>query len=140
MLISNVMTEHVMTVSPDATIFEVARLMRDQDIGAVPVADGDRLVGMVTDRDIVVRAVAEGPLARNPDARSVMSQRMLYCYADQQVEEVLENMGEMQVRRLPVVDRDKRLVGVVSIGDLSGKAPLAKAGDSLNRISWPASH
>jgi CBS-domain-containing membrane protein len=69
-----------------------------------------------------------------------MSQRMLYCFADQQVDDVLENMGEMQVRRLPVVDRDKRLVGVVSIGDLSGKATLAKAGDTLSRISWPASH
>lgn len=140
MLIRNVMTEHVMTVRPDAPIGEVARLMRDEDIGAVPVADGDRLVGMVTDRDIVVRAMAAGQLARYPDARSVMSERMLYCFADQQVEEVLDNMGEMQVRRLPVVDRDKRLVGMVSIGDLSGKAPLAKAGDSLNRISWPASH
>ena len=69
-----------------------------------------------------------------------MSYRLLYCFADQNVEDVLENMGEMQVRRMPVVDRDKRLVGVVSIGDLSGKASLAKAGDSLNRISWPASH
>ena len=140
MLIRNVMTEHVMTVRPDASIFDVARLMRDEDIGAVPVAEDDRLLGMVTDRDIVIRAVADGQLARYSDARSVMSQRILYCFADQQVEEVLANMGEMQVRRLPVVDRDKRLVGVVSIGDLSGKASLAKAGDSLNRISWPASH
>ena len=140
MLIRNVMTEHVMTVRPEATIFEVARLMRDEDIGAVPVAEGDRLLGMVTDRDIVIRAVADGQLARHPDVRSIMSQRILYCFADQRVEEVLDNMGEMQVRRLPVVDRDKRLVGMVSIGDLSGKASLARAGDSLNRISWPASH
>jgi CBS domain-containing protein len=140
MLIRNVMTEHVMTVRPDASLFEVARLMRDEDIGAVPVAEADRLVGMVTDRDIVVRALADARLAQHPDARSVMSQRMLYCFADQQVEEVLNSMGDMQVRRMPVVDRDKRLVGMVSIGDLSGKASLAKAGDSLNRISWPASH
>jgi CBS domain-containing protein len=134
------MTEHVLTVRPDASIFEIARLMRDEDIGAVPVAEGDRLVGMVTDRDIVVRALADARLVQRADARSVMSQRMLYCFGDQQVEEVLANMGEMQVRRMPVVDRDKRLVGVVSIGDLCGKAPLTKAGDSLNRISWPASH
>jgi len=140
MLIRNVMTEHVLTVGPEATIFEVARLMRDEDIGAVPVAEGDRLLGMVTDRDIVIRAVADGQLARHPDVRSIMSRRILYCFADQRVEDVLDNMGEMQVRRLPVVDRDKRLVGMVSIGDLSGKASLARAGDSLNRISWPASH
>jgi len=140
MLIRNVMTEHVMTVRPDASIFEVARLMRDEDIGAVPVADDDRLIGMVTDRDIVVRALADGQLVQHADAQSVMSQRMLYCFADQEVEEVLENMGEMQVRRMPVVDRYKRLVGMVSIGDLCGKASLSKAGDSLNRISWPASH
>jgi CBS domain-containing protein len=140
MLIRHVMTEHVMTVRPDASLHEVARLMRDEDIGAVPVADDDRLLGMVTDRDIVIRALADEQLAQHPDARSIMSQRLLYCFADQQVEDVLENMGEMQVRRMPVVDRDKRLVGVVSIGDLCGKAPLSKAGDSLNRISWPASH
>jgi CBS domain-containing protein len=140
MIIREVMTEHVLTVRPDASIFEIARLMRDEDIGAVPVEEKEKLVGMVTDRDIVVRALADVQLERPPSARAVMSQRMLYCFADQQVDDVLENMGEMQVRRLPVVDRDKRLVGVVSIGDLSGKAPLAKAGDTLSRISWPASH
>ena len=140
MLIRDVMTEQVMTIRPDASIFDVAKLMRDEDIGAVPVVENEKLIGMVTDRDIVVRALADSQLSRHIDARSVMSHRLLYCFADQNVEDVLENMGEMQVRRMPVVDRDKRLVGVVSIGDLSGKASLAKAGDSLNRISWPASH
>jgi len=134
------MTEHVMTIRPDASIFDVAKLMRDEDIGAVPVVENEKLIGMLTDRDIVVRALADSPLSRYVDARSVMSHRLLYCFADQNVEDVLENMGEMQVRRMPVVDRDKRLVGVVSIGDLCGKASLTKAGDSLNRISWPASH
>jgi len=140
MLIRDVMTEHVMTIRPDASIFDIARLMRDEDIGAIPVVEKEKLIGIVTDRDIVVRAIADSQLSHHIDARSVMSHRLLYCFADQNVEDVLENMGEMQVRRMPVVDRDKRLVGVVSIGDLSGKAPLAKAGDSLNRISWPASH
>ena len=140
MLIRDVMTEQVLTAHPEASIFEIARLMRDQDIGAVPVAENGRLIGMVTDRDIVVRALADTHFKFGTRARSVMSERMLYCFADQNVDDVLDNMGEMQVRRMPVVDRDKRLVGMVSIGDLSGKAPASKSGDSLNRISWPASH
>jgi len=140
MLIRDVMTEHVTMVNPDASIFDIARLMRDGDIGAVPVVADDRLIGIVTDRDIVVRALADAHFKFGIKARSVMSERMLYCFADQKVDDVLDNMGEMQVRRMPVVDRDKRLVGMVSIGDLAGKAPLSKAGDSLNRISWPASH
>jgi len=140
MLIRDVMTEQVMTVKPDTSIFDVARLMRDEDIGAVPVEENDRLIGIVTDRDLVVRALADSHFKFGIRARAVMSERMLYCFADQKVDDVLDNMGEMQVRRMLVVDRDKRLVGVVSIGDLAGKAPLSKAGDSLNRISWPASH
>ena len=140
MQIRDVMTRNVLTVHPEASIFEVARLMRDEDIGAIPVAENDRLIGIVTDRDIVVRALADNHFKFGTKARDVMSERMLYCFEDQGVEEVLDNMGEMQVRRMPVVDRDKRLVGVVSIGDLSGKASLSKAGHSLNRISWPASH
>jgi len=140
MLIRDVMTRNVLTVHPDASIFEVARLMRDEDIGAVPVAENDRLTGMVTDRDIVVRALAEPHFKFGTHAREVMSERMLYCFEDQEVEDVLDNMGEMQVRRMPVVDRDKRLVGMVSIGDLSGKANPSKTGDSLSRVSSPASH
>jgi CBS domain-containing protein len=113
--------------------------MRDEDIGSLPVVENERLVGMVTDRDIVVRAVAEGQDVRTATAREAMSPRILYCFDDQTVEEVLENMGEQQIRRLPVVDRDKRLVGVVSLGDLARSAKK-KAGDALKEISQPTQH
>jgi len=139
MLVRDVMTQQVVTVRPEATLRQIARLMRDEDIGSVPVEENERLIGMVTDRDIVVRGLANEPPFLQLDARAVMSGRTLYCFADQNVDEVLDNMGDLQVRRMPVVDRDKRLVGVVSIGDLSGGAPLDKAGESLSRISAPAS-
>lgn len=140
MNIKDVMTATVKTVSPDSSIFQIAKIMRDEDIGAVPVADGERLIGMVTDRDIVTRGLAEASPSRNLSAREIMSDRVLYCFEDQSVEEVLDNMGEQQVRRLPVVDRDKRLVGVISLGDLSSCAESARSGDSLSRISQPAAH
>lgn len=140
MRIQEVMTRNVRTVAPHASIFEIARLMRDEDIGSVPVAENDRLIGMVTDRDIVIRGLAEVSPSKNVSARDVMSDRVLYCYEDQSVEEVLENMGEQQVRRMPVVDREKRLVGVVSLGDLSANGPAAPAGESLGQISEPAHH
>jgi CBS-domain-containing membrane protein len=112
--------------------------MRDEEIGAVPVVENDRMIGMVTDRDIVVRCVATGSI-ESVTARTAMSPRMLYCYEDQSVNEILQNMAEEQVRRMPVVNREKRLVGVVSIGDLSQKAQSA-AGKSLKEISRPANH
>ena len=139
MQIREVMTEQVRTVRPDTALPEVARIMRDEDIGAVPVADNDRLVGMVTDRDIVVRAVAEGEVDRQT-AGEVMSPKIACCREDDSVDEVLRNMGEQQVRRLPVVDGDMRVVGIVSLGDLSRTARPAEAGESLADISSPSSH
>jgi CBS domain-containing protein len=134
------MTDHVTMVSPDTSIAEIARKMRDEDIGAVPVAENDRLVGMVTDRDIVVRTLADGRDVGSATARDAMSPKILYCYDDESVDDVLENMGEQQVRRLPVVDRDKRLVGVVSLGDLSRAAKRKEAGEALKEISEPTQH
>jgi CBS domain-containing protein len=139
MQVKEVMTPRVTFVAPDAQIMEVASRMRDEDIGSVPVAENDRLVGMVTDRDIVIRGLANNGDARNMRARDVMSPKILYCTEDQSIEEVLRNMGEQQVRRLPVVDRDKRLVGVVSLGDLS-RAAERKAGGALKDISQPTRH
>jgi CBS domain-containing protein len=133
------MTENVSVVGPDTRIPEVARLMRDEDIGSTPVVDNDRLIGMVTDRDIVTRVVGEDKDPRAVTAREAMSPNILYCFDDQTVEEVLENMGDNQVRRLPVVNRDKRLVGVVSLGDLA-KASAGKAGDALEEISQTTHH
>lgn len=139
MQVKEVMTERVTVVEPDTQIPQIARKMREEDIGSVPVVENERLVGMVTDRDIVIRAVAEGQDVRTATAREAMSPGILYCFDDQTVEEVLENMGDQQVRRLPVVNRDKRLVGVVSLGDLS-KAAKKQAGDALKDISQPTQH
>jgi CBS domain-containing protein len=138
MKIKEVMTHDVSFVTPETPLAEVARRMRDEDIGALPVVENDRMIGMVTDRDIVVRCVAAGN-ANDATARTAMSPKVLYCYDDQSVNEILMNMGEQQVRRMPVVNRDKRLVGVVSIGDLSQSAQK-KAGESLKDISQPTHH
>jgi CBS domain-containing protein len=137
MKIEDVMTADVSYVRPDTPILEIARRMRDADIGSTPVVDNDRLVGMVTDRDIVVRIIADGIDARVVTARDAMSPGILYCFADDSIEAVLENMGDRQIRRLPVVNRDKRLVGVVSLGDLSLTGKRKAAGEALREISQP---
>lgn len=133
MRVSDRMTREVEIAAPGQTIREAAQIMALRDIGALPVADGGRLIGVVTDRDIAVRAVASG---RSPDTpiREVMSAEIKYCYEDQSVEDVMRNMADIQVRRLPVVNREKRLVGVISLGDLTlGSEP--EAGQALREIS-----
>jgi CBS domain-containing protein len=137
MNIGEVMTTRVTWVGPDSTLPEIARRMRAEDIGSMPIAHNDRLIGMVTDRDIVIRGVAEGGAIERRTAREVMSPSILYCYEDESVASVLKNMGANQVRRLPVMNREKRLVGVVSLGDLSLAADNKAAG-ALKRISKPA--
>jgi CBS domain-containing protein len=137
MKVQDVMTADVSFVGANASILEIARKMRDGDIGAVPVVGDDRLVGMVTDRDIVVRVIAEGGDVRTTTARAAMSPGVLYCFADESVEAVLENMGDRQIRRLPVVNREKRLVGVVSLGDLALSGKRKAAGEALQEISQP---
>lgn len=137
MMVRDVMTPDVDVINPSANVAEAARRMRDEDIGALPVGEGDRLVGMVTDRDIVVRAVADGRDPESLSIRDVMSEKVLYCFDDQSTEEASANMGELQVRRLPVVNRDKRLVGIVSLGDLSNRGANLEAGEALSDISEP---
>jgi CBS domain-containing protein len=118
MKIADVMTRTVRTTTPDVSIQEAARMMAELDAGVLPVSDGQRLLGMITDRDIAVRAVAQG---KGPDAkvRDAMTTDVKYCFEDQQVNEVARNMAEIKVQRLPVMDRDKRLVGIVSLGDIA---------------------
>jgi CBS domain-containing protein len=140
MLIKEVMTKQVSSVRPTTPIKQVARTLREDDIGAAPVVENERLIGMVTDRDIVMRIVAEGLHPDVATAREAMSPRILYCFDDQSVEEVLDNMGTNQVRRLPVINRDKQLVGVVSLGDLALAAKRKAAGDALQEISQPTRH
>ena len=117
MKISERMTREVQLVTQAQPISDAARLMAQLDVGALPVAESDRLIGMITDRDIVVRAVAAGYGPDTP-VRDAMSPDILYCYDDQTVEEVASNMADVRVRRLPVVNRDKRLVGIISDRDL----------------------
>jgi len=141
MQIKEVMTEKVRTVRPDTRLPDVACLMRDEDIGSVPVEENDKLVGMITDRDIVLRAVVEGAEGiERHTARDVMSPKILYCRDDESIDDVLKNMGYQQIRRLPVVNREMRLVGIVSLGDLSRTAPPAETGESLKDISSPHHH
>ena len=135
MQISELMTRPATFCSPDATCVEIAQMMRDHDIGSVPVAENERLVGMVTDRDIVLRAVAEGAGGKERLAREVMTGEMLYCFADADPAQGLEKMGEMQGGRVPVVDREKNLVGLVSIGDLAGNARDASVGKTEAAIT-----
>ena len=119
MRVSEAMTREVRIATPGQSIREVAKIMAEIDAGAMPVGDNDRLVGMITDRDIAIRAVAQG---KGPDTpvRDVMStEQVLYCYEDEELDHVAKNMGSEQVRRLPVVNRDKRLVGIVSFGDVA---------------------
>jgi CBS domain-containing protein len=119
MLVRECMTKQVELGHPDMTLREAARKMRDGDFGVLPIGDNDRLVGMVTDRDLCIRGLAEG---MDPDAtavREIMTKGVLYCYEDQSLDEIAENMGENQVRRLPVLNRQKRLVGILSLGDLA---------------------
>lgn len=137
MKIREAMTRDVRMVRPDQTIREAAHLMAELDIGALPVEDSDRLVGMITDRDICVRAVAQGHSA-DTMVREVMSNEIKYCFDDQSVEEVTRNMGEQRIRRLPVVDRNKRLVGILSLGDLALDEDVQdEAAEALGGISRP---
>jgi len=128
------MTRGVQLVGPEQTIREAAHLMGEIDAGALPVGEHDRLVGMITDRDIAIRAVAEG---KSPDTkvRDVMSNEMLYCFDNQDVEDVARNMGKNQVRRLPVLNQDKRLVGILSLGDLALKEEATTVGRTVAKVS-----
>ncbi len=136
MQVSEAMTREVTLISPDQTICEAARVMGECDVGSLPVADNERLVGVITDRDIAIRGVAENLSPETP-VREVMSKEVLYCFDDEPIEDVAQNMGEQQIRRLPVVDRQKRLVGIISIGDLSHAAKPDTTGEALSQISEP---
>lgn len=136
--IADVMTRGVRTLSPGDSVVHAARTMEEMDVGAIPVCDGDRLVGMVTDRDIVLRAVARNRADDNTRLDDVMTPGPCWCFEDQSVEEVVEAMRDAQLRRMPVVDRNEQLVGIVSLGDLAVKADITQAGEALEEISEPA--
>lgn len=137
MKIAECMTQEVETITPDQSIREAAQFMLRADAGAMPVSDGDKLIGMVTDRDITVRATAEG---RGPDTpvRDVMTDEVLYCFDDDEIEAVALKMSDRQVRRMPVLSReDDSLVGIVSLGDLSRSDRDDAASIALDGITDP---
>lgn len=119
MQVANVMSPSVDLADPNMELGEVATKMRQDDIGALPVGENDRLVGMVTDRDIIMRCIAEQRPSDGTTVRDVMSQGIFYCFEDQTLEEAAKVMAEHQVHRLPVLNRDKRLVGIVALADLA---------------------
>jgi CBS domain-containing protein len=139
MHLKDVMTRDVEVVRPDATLQEAAGRMKALDVGVIPVCDGEHLMGMLTDRDITVRATAAGRDPRTTHVRDVMTPDVVYCFEDQDVTEAQRLMQERQIRRLLILTSDMRLAGVVSLGDLAVKAGADKVGGAvLERVSEPA--
>ncbi len=136
MKVSEVMTRDVVVANPRQSICDAAKLMAECGTGALPVGEDDRLVGVITDRDITVRAVANR-LSPDTPVRDVMSQELLYCFEDEEVEHVARNMADQQIRRLPVLNREKRLIGIVSVGDLALHTKPKTAGEAIAGISRP---
>jgi CBS domain-containing protein len=135
MKVREAMHQGAQWVSPDTSIRELARLMREHDIGSVPIGENDRLVGMVTDRDIVCRGVADGKNLDNLKARDVMSEGIFYCREDADLQEAVRLMEEKQIRRLPVIDQNKRMVGILALGDISHAGPRNLSGEVLQAVS-----
>jgi CBS domain-containing protein len=136
MRVSEIMSRDVRVASPRETIQDAAAIMAEIDAGIVPVGEHDHLVGMVTDRDIAIRAVAKG---KGPATtiEEVMTKDVKYCFEDEDADHVLDNLGDLQIRRVPVVNRDKRLVGILSLGDLANQTGNGHAGAALAEISRP---
>jgi CBS domain-containing protein len=139
MQVRDVMTQEVQAIQPHATLREASDMMKRFDIGPLLVCDGDRLAGILTDRDITVRATAEGQDPFEGRVRDAMSAEVAYCFEDDDVETAARTMKDKQVRRLPVLNRDKRLAGIVSLGDLAVNTDAKTAcGETLQAVSEPA--
>ena len=138
MQVKDVMTRGAEVVRPDATLQEAANKMKSLDIGPLPVCDGDKVIGMLTDRDITVRATAEGLDPKQTRVREIMSKELTTCLEDQDVKEAAELMQSKQIRRVPILNKDKRLVGMLSLGDLAQRTQDSKlAGKTLEEVSTP---
>ena len=137
MQIRNVMTRNPQLINPDDTIQHAARLMAECDCGILPVSEGDHLVGMISDRDIAIRGIGNGK-GPHSKVRDAMTREVKYCFEDEDAGHLAENMADLQVRRLPVMNRDKRLVGIVSLGDLAvASKAKSQAAQALHGISQP---
>lgn len=136
MRVCDAMTREVRIATPGQSIRDVAKTMGEIDAGAMPVGENDRLVGMITDRDIAIRAVALGKGPETPVREVMSTDKVLYCYDDEDLDQVAKNMASQQVRRLPVVNREKRLVGIVSLGNLAQSEGRA-AGKAVKGVTKP---
>jgi CBS domain-containing protein len=135
MKVKSAMHDGAVWLSPDTPLPKLAKMMRNQDIGAIPIGENDRLIGMVTDRDIVCRAVAKGKDPSKLTARDVMTKGISYCQSDHELEEALGVMEKQKIRRLPVIDENKRLVGMLSLGDISHAAAKHVTGRVMKGVS-----
>jgi CBS domain-containing protein len=138
MKLSEIMTRDVVVMQPDDSLQSAAKKMRDRDIGFLPVCDGETLIGVLSDRDITIRALADGMDVSVMLGRDLMTEPAIYCFEDQDVSEAAEKMEEHQIRRLVVLSRDdQRVVGVVSLGDLARNEPADRSGKVLQKVSEP---
>ena len=138
MKIREIMTPDAQCVGPEDTLVDAAALMRQLDVGVLPVCTEGEVVGMITDRDIAIRAVAEARPPTTTRVREIMSPGSITVFEDQEVDDVVQVMEEKQIRRAPVLSREKRLVGIVSLGDIAVDASAALSGEALKRVSQPA--
>lgn len=138
MLVRHAMTPHAEWISPDVPLSQVALLMRDKGIGCLPVGENDRLIGMITDRDITCRGVAAGADPSTTKAREIMSKGITWCFDDQDIDEAAQLMGQKQIHHLPVLSRQKRMVGVLSLGDIALKASQKMFGEICKLASRDA--
>jgi len=137
MQVSQILTRDVETIRPDTTVREAAQRMRSMDVGSLPVCDGRNLLGMVTDRDITIRITAEGRDAANTPVQEAMTPDVTFVFEDQDVQDAAKIMRDQQIRRLPVLSRDKQLVGILALGDIAQTGNDRLAGDALEQISEP---
>jgi CBS domain-containing protein len=135
MKVKEAMHAGVQWVEPNTPLITIAKLMRDHDVGALPVGENDRLVGMVTDRDIVCRAIADGRNLETTTARDVMSKGIFFCRTDEELDEAVHLMEKKKVRRLPVINQDKRMVGMLSLGDISHTGSRQLCGEVLEHVA-----
>jgi CBS domain-containing protein len=136
MKVKNAMHRGVDWVSPDTPVTELAKLMCDHDVGAIPIGENDRLVGMVTDRDIVCKGLAHDTFdARRATARDVMTAEIHCCREDDDLAKAVRHMEELKVRRLPVINKNKRMVGILSLGDVSNSAPVDLLSECVKSVA-----
>lgn len=135
MKVKDVMHKGVSWVQPDTSLSAIAKIMKAEDIGAVPVGENDKLVGMVTDRDIICRGLGNDKKPEKLTAKDVMTKGITYCRANEEVDDAIRIMESKQIRRLPVIDKDKRMVGMLSIGDISHSLPQEMSGEVMRAVS-----